>query len=222
MRSFIISTVIGTAALAIYGVTGSTLPVNAVKRYDQTGPCYFLRGERHCLVSPQPNGKCWSTTEGIHCPLKARGICSEAPDGQVHCDPKDKSGNCWETPNGQIHCDKDKRDKVVEGNEQGPCSFHDDGKIQCGDLVVNKRETQGEHGINMAALTDKLTGKPTGKPLSNCRHAWLPNPHPGCEEDESCYRYTITCKRGDSNDVEVVAKRDAMADTGLEQRDPTP
>ncbi|KAL9599398.1 MAG: hypothetical protein Q9179_003570 [Wetmoreana sp. 5 TL-2023] len=91
-------------------------PSTAVKRYDQTGPCYYLRGERHCLVSPQPDGKCWSTTEGIHCPLKERGTCSEAPDGQVHCDPKDKSGNCWETPNGQIHCDKDKRDKVVEGD----------------------------------------------------------------------------------------------------------
>ncbi|KAL8934302.1 MAG: hypothetical protein Q9216_005979, partial [Gyalolechia sp. 2 TL-2023] len=77
----------------------------AVQRYEQSGPCYELQGEPHCLVAKRADGPCRETVNGqIHCPLKERGTCQEIANGQVRCDAKDKRGNCWETPNGQIQC----------------------------------------------------------------------------------------------------------------------
>ncbi|KAL8717299.1 MAG: hypothetical protein Q9225_005447 [Loekoesia sp. 1 TL-2023] len=114
MKSSVISTIFGTAALIISSVAGSVLPNHAIKRYEQSGPCYELLGEPHCIVTKRDGGPCWENPNGqIRCPLKERGTCWEAADGQVHCNPRDKRGNCWEAPNGQIQCNED----ALTGND---------------------------------------------------------------------------------------------------------
>ncbi|KAL8832861.1 MAG: hypothetical protein Q9170_004727 [Blastenia crenularia] len=107
MKSLILSAIVGTAALSL-GVASSALPINAIKRYAQAGPCPRIRGEPHCLVVKRDGGPCWETPDGqIRCPLKERGTCWEDPNGQVHCDRKDKRGDCWEAPDGQVLCSED-------------------------------------------------------------------------------------------------------------------
>ncbi|KAL8934805.1 MAG: hypothetical protein Q9211_005040, partial [Gyalolechia sp. 1 TL-2023] len=82
MKPSIISTILGATALAIPGVTGSALPIDAVKRYEQSGPCYELHGEPHCIVAKP----------GQHGNLEQRlpkhpyyAACPSGPDGVLHC-----------------------------------------------------------------------------------------------------------------------------------------
>ncbi|KAL9011566.1 MAG: hypothetical protein Q9173_003603 [Seirophora scorigena] len=79
MRSLIISSVIGTAALAIYGVAGAALPVNDVENYEPSVSSHELLSER-----------CFRNTEG-----------------ELICPGMHKRDHCWEASNGQIQCSAD-------------------------------------------------------------------------------------------------------------------
>ncbi|KAL8775138.1 MAG: hypothetical protein Q9194_003875 [Teloschistes cf. exilis] len=136
MKSFVISAIIGAAALCVKPSLAETL-AKAKRGIEET--CREAPdGQVQCWKEKAKRGTdetCWETRDGqVEC-WKAkvkRGTdetCWETPDGQIECwKAKVKRGTdetCWETPDGQVECWKAKRDS------EETCWETPDGQIEC-------------------------------------------------------------------------------------------
>ncbi|KAL8702817.1 MAG: hypothetical protein Q9201_004006 [Fulgogasparrea decipioides] len=137
MKAFVISAIIGAAALGIQGV-------NAVQDLKRSA------AENLDIVKREPQEHCWELPDGqVQCGYvkekrEPQEHCWELPDGQVQCgytkEKREPQEHCWELPDGQVQCGyaKEKR------NPQEHCWELPDGQVQCG-YLKEKRDPQGEH-----------------------------------------------------------------------------
>ncbi|KAL8692211.1 MAG: hypothetical protein Q9218_002711 [Villophora microphyllina] len=139
MKSFVISAIIGAAALGIQGVNAiqvanaAAIPNAGKSTVDvklslaETLAKAKRDSQETCWEAPDGQVQCWK-----HKSKRATGeTCWETDDGQVECwKVKEKRGTdetCWETDDGQVECWKEKGKRGTDET----CWETPDGQVEC-------------------------------------------------------------------------------------------
>ncbi|KAL9580193.1 MAG: hypothetical protein Q9212_004639 [Teloschistes hypoglaucus] len=163
MKSFVISAIIGAAALGVKRSLAETL-AKAKRGTDET-----------CWEAPDGQVQCWKEKA-------KRGTdetCWETDDGQVECwKVKAKRETCWETDDGQVECWKAKRDS------EETCWETDDGQVEC--WKAKEKRAASAEPVYSPGLTDNIVlpveilpppGLIANGTTTQCAEWWLVSNH---------------------------------------------